>query len=79
MSYLSSGFNKLLYKIDNSVRNTQEMSEDVASQTITLLSGSNITGGSTVSKDGKMEIDWDSGRIVISDGANPRIVIGQVD
>lgn len=79
MSYKDSGFDKFLYRNAYGNNASQEMTEDRASYTITTLTGSSIAGGITKSQDGKMEIDWDKGQIVISDGAYPRIVIGQVD
>jgi len=77
MSYKDLGYNKLLYKQTDYIA-PKEFDDSASSQQFSVLNASVIGGGRTVSKDGKMEIDWDNGRIIISDGANPRIVIGKV-
>lgn len=75
MTYEEVGFNKLLYKTGLTTTSTQ-MTEDQSSNDISSLSGSIITGGITKSTSGKILIDWDLGQILVGDGANWRVLIG---
>lgn len=75
MSYKDKGYSKYISK--SSQKGTvQEYTEDTSSQAIPVLSGGSIAGGKTTSSDGKIVINWDIGQILISDGANYRILIG---
>lgn len=75
MTYKDLGYSKLLYKRMYEIGNA-ELTEDVSSQRIPILTGSSITGGITKSPDGKMYIDWDKTQIVMGDGAYNRVFIG---
>lgn len=74
MSYLDSGFSKLLSRSEQN--SYQEESEDLSSFTTPTLSGANISGGKTTSINGRIIIDWENGTIITNDGANDRILIG---
>lgn len=77
MNYVEAGYSKLLYRQSavNSVR--AELPEDVSSQMVPVLTGSSVAGGVTQSASKKIEINWDTGTIIISDGANRRVLIGE--
>lgn len=74
MSYLDSGYNKFFYR---NMPRTIEKSEDLSSYEIPLLVGGSIAGGITKSRNGKVLIDWDKGRILVGDGAHWRVLIGE--
>ncbi len=74
MSYKELGFNQLLNKSSASYN----MLEDNSSRFITSLSGSNINGGVTSSNTGTLSINWDTGEIIINDGARQRVLLGYV-
>jgi hypothetical protein len=74
MSYLDQGYSKLLYK--STYTASKELTEAEASMAVSVLTGSSINGGSSSSPDGKLKIDWANGNITFSDGAYPRIFIG---
>lgn len=74
MSYKELGFNQLLNKRSASYN----MLEDSSSRFITSLSGSNINGGITSSNTGTLSINWDTGEIIINDGARSRVLMGYV-
>jgi hypothetical protein len=78
MNYEDLGFSKLLTKSTYSP-NSNEMTESEASQAISSISGSNISGGATLSPDKKLEVDWDSAAINVSDGAQKRAQLGNLD
>lgn len=73
MGYLDQGYDRFFYK--NRTENT-EYNEDQASFVVSQVSGSNISGGIQRSPDGKLEINWETGTILIYDGAFPRILAG---
>jgi hypothetical protein len=77
MTYEEAGFGKLLYKTSPEASTSGELTEDVASQNITEISGTTLAGGKTLSSSGKIIIDWELGQILISDGANNRVLIGE--
>lgn len=77
MNYSELGYSKLLIKGAYSSGYT-EMNEDVVSQFIPLISGSNINGGISTSADGKIEIDWENGKQRWKDKLTTRIFIGEV-
>ncbi len=74
MSYTDIGFDRLLNK------NTPvaSMNDASSSMYITSLSGSNISGGITSSNTGTLSINWDTGEIIINDGARSRVLMGYV-
>ncbi len=74
MSYKELGFNQLLNKRSASYN----MLEDSSSRFVTSLSGSNINGGTTSSNTGTLSINWDTGEIIINDGARQRVLLGYV-
>lgn len=76
MSYLDSGFNKFLYK-SSLPPPPAEVSEYSSSQMIPLLTGTSVAGGITESQNGKIRIDWELGQILVGDGANWRVLIGE--
>lgn len=76
MSYLDSGFNQYLQR-QVFTPPADEVSEDVSSQTIPLLSGGAVAGGITRSTSNKIQIDWEKGQILVGDGANWRVIIGE--
>jgi hypothetical protein len=78
MDYTELGYSKLLTKSTYSP-NSNELTESEASQAISSISGSNISGGSSTSPDKKLEIDWDNEEIRISDGAQKRAQLGNLD
>jgi len=74
LSYTDIGFDRLLNK------NTPvaSMNDASSSMYITSLSGSNISGGITSSNTGTLSINWDTGEIIINDGARSRVLMGYV-
>jgi len=74
MNYLDSGLTRLFYK---TIPSSSEMTEDISSSDIPLLTGSAIAGGIMRSQSGKIQIDWDKGQILIGDGAHWRVLIGE--
>ncbi len=75
MSYLESGFDKYLQRTTLPPP-PQEYSEDLSSQTIPLLTGGAVAGGITTSTSNRIQIDWEKGQILVGDGANWRVIIG---
>ena len=75
MSYKDRGYSKYITKSQQH-GTVEEYTEDASSQAIPTLSGAPVAGGKTTSSDGKIVINWDIGQILISDGANYRILIG---
>lgn len=72
--YTDLGFDKLLNR-----RNApSSMMDDATSRYITSLSGSNISGGITSSNTGTLSINWDTGEIIVNDGARSRVLLGYV-
>lgn len=72
--YTDLGFDKLLNR-----RNApSSMMDDATSRYITSLSGSNISGGITSSNTGTLSINWDTGEIIVNDGARSRVLVGYV-
>lgn len=72
--YTDLGFDKLLNR-----RNAPStMMDDATSRYITSLSGSNIAGGITSSNTGTLSINWDTGEIIVNDGARSRVLLGYV-
>ena len=76
MSYIDSGFNKLLFK-STLPPPPVEVSEDSSSRMIPLLTGTSIAGGVTESQNGKIHIDWDLGQILIGNGAHWLVLLGE--
>jgi len=74
MTYREAGYTKLLYK---NIPSKSVGTEDSNSLEIPILSGSSIGGGITRSTSGKIQIDWDTGQILVGDGANWRVIIGE--
>ena len=72
--YTDLGFDKLL----NRRTTPSTMMDDATSRYITSLSGSNIAGGVTSSNTGTLSINWDTGEIIINDGARQRVLLGYV-
>jgi len=75
MIYTELGYGRLLTKSQYK-SNPNELTEDESSQAVPVLSGTSINGGITRSPDGRMEINYNTGTIIISDGICPRILIG---
>jgi hypothetical protein len=74
MSYTDLGYDRLLNR-----RNApSSMMEDATSRYITTLSGSNVAGGTTSSNTGTLSINWDTGEIIVNDGARSRVLLGYV-
>lgn len=74
MSYTDLGYDRLLNR-----RNApSSMMEDATSRYITTLSGSNVAGGITSSNTGTLSINWDTGEIIVNDGARSRVLLGYV-
>lgn len=76
MSYIDNGFNNLMYR-ETLPTGTVETSEAQASTQMSLLTGTSITGGIMKSATGKVQIDWEKGQILVGDGANWRVLIGE--
>ena len=76
MTYKEAGFTKFLnkQKFPNAIAETTESD---ASLTIPLVGGGAIAGGVTSSSTGRITINWDTGTILISDGAHNRVLIGE--
>lgn len=72
--YTDLGYDRLLNR-----RNApSSMMEDATSRYITTLSGSNVAGGTTSSNTGTLSINWDTGEIIVNDGARSRVLLGYV-
>lgn len=76
MSYIDSGFNSYLQR--QTYPSAQQVStEDATSQAIPILTGASVAGGVTESQSGRIRIDWELGQILVGDGANWRVLIGE--
>lgn len=76
MTVSELGFDNLL---NRSLPNTTtELGEDSSSSYLPAISGSSVAGGATTSASKKMTIDYDNNKIVFSDGATDRVLLGNL-
>lgn len=71
MSYLDAGFNKFLQ-----VAGALGSLPDEGNSASIPSSGATVSGGKSISSDGKFEIDWNKGVLRSSDGARVRVEVG---
>ncbi len=76
MSYDQIGFDSFLNRELPDIK-TQYLEAD-ASYLLPQLSGSQISGGTTTSADGKIIINWDTGEVIFSDGGRGRVFLGKI-
>ena len=74
-NYLSIGFNKFLTRIPASKTSL----EDEDSVDLATIIGNQTYNGEGLSADGKLSIRWDENRIIVSDKARDRLVMGDLD
>jgi hypothetical protein len=74
-NYLSIGFNKFLTKL---VQPKVQLEDDSSIESAPIL-GNQTYNGETVSPDGKMSLKWDENRVIFSDRARNRVILGDLD
>ena len=75
MTYKDAGYDSFL---NRPVLHRSSMTEADSSLFMGDLTGSNISGGKTISGRGKLIINWDTGEVIIRDGAYSRVLMGYI-